>query len=239
LNIRIGGIQKTSLIDYPPHLSCVLFLSGCNFRCPYCHNPQLVERDIGKTSEWGEGWVLDFLKKRQQWLEGVVLSGGEPTLQPSLINLCKKIKQLGYLIKLDTNGSRPELLKILIHKRLVDTIAMDIKADPANYPAEIIASCDPRSIMASIRIIMETAPDYEFRTTCVKPIVNEDIIEGIARRIRSARSYALQPFIHTDILDAGFLTAQGSQFDEDDLKRFQGIAQRWVKTCHIRGRQRG
>ena len=126
----IGGIQKISLIDYPGKLSCVLFLSGCNFKCPYCHNPQLVKSDSAYSDCLDEKAVYEFLESRKGLIDGVVISGGEPTLQKNLPLLCNEIKEMGYLVKLDTNGSRPKAIKLLIDEGLVDYVAMDIKSDP-------------------------------------------------------------------------------------------------------------
>ena len=138
-----GGLQKNSLIDYPGKVSCVLFLSGCNFDCPYCHNPDLAKDSSLCPVLLDEKAVFDFLQRRKGFLDGVVISGGEPTLQKDLLVLCKKIKELGYLIKLDTNGSRPQVIKRLIDEGLVDYIAMDIKTDPFHYSPLIAKSQIP------------------------------------------------------------------------------------------------
>ena len=131
--MRIGGLQKNSLIDYPGKVSCVLFLSGCNFDCPYCHNPDLVRGSLSCHPFLDEKAVYEFLKRRKRFLDGVVISGGEPTLNKNLFRLCEKIKQIGYPLKLDTNGSQPQVIKRLINEGLVDYIAMDIKTDPLHY----------------------------------------------------------------------------------------------------------
>ena len=166
-----GGLQKNSFIDYPGRISCVLFVSGCNFDCPYCHNPGLVKGGpMASPSLNGEA-VFEFLERRKRFLDGVVISGGEPTLQKGLVCLCEKIKKMGYPVKLDTNGSRPKTVKKLVDEGLVDYIAMDIKTDPLHYPRSIKKDSDPDSILSSIQIIMNSALPYEFRTTCVKPIV--------------------------------------------------------------------
>ncbi|MBW1769313.1 MAG: anaerobic ribonucleoside-triphosphate reductase activating protein, partial [Deltaproteobacteria bacterium] len=132
-----GGLQKSSLIDYPGKLSCVLFLSGCNFDCPYCHNPGLVKGRFSDHAQFEEKTVYDFLEKRRGFLDGVVVSGGEPTLQKDLVSLCEKLKEMGYPVKLDTNGSRPQVLRSLIDEGLVDYIAMDIKTDLLRYSSFI------------------------------------------------------------------------------------------------------
>ena len=172
----LGGLQKNSLIDYPGKVSCVLFTSGCNFRCPYCHNPSLVVSvEKGKKEHIEEKAAMDFLHRRRGLLDGVVISGGEPTLHGDLFGLCRKIKQMGYPIKLDTNGSRPEMLTALIGEDLVDYIAMDIKTLPEYYGRYIKKGFDPQPLLSSIRLIMKSEKPYEFRTTCVNPIIDAHI----------------------------------------------------------------
>ena len=150
-----GGIQKNSFIDFPGKISCVLFLAGCNFRCPFCHNPELVKRDRF-SSYFDEQAVYRFLEQRKDFLDGVVISGGEATIQKGLFDLCKRIKKIGYPIKLDTNGSRPNVLKRLIDEGYVDYIAMDIKTDPFQYFPLITTDDKPEKILSSIQIIKES-----------------------------------------------------------------------------------
>ena len=150
--MNFGGIQKNSFIDYPGKLSCVIFLSGCNFNCPYCHNPSLVKGSAECPASLRGDGLYGFLESRRDFLDGVVISGGEPTLQKNLVKLCETIKGLGYSVKLDTNGSRPGDLKHLIDSGLVDYIAMDIKTDPENYNPLIGENCDPTDLLSSINI---------------------------------------------------------------------------------------
>jgi len=148
----IGGIQKTSLIDYPSKISCVIFVSGCNFDCPYCHNPDLVKRSSSNLLiDVYE--VLEFLKKRRPLLDGIVITGGEPTLQGDLFGFCEQIKTLGYPVKLDTNGSRPGVIKQLIEKKLIDYIAMDIKTAPDRYSPDITKTYNSDDLCGSIQFI--------------------------------------------------------------------------------------
>ena len=231
----IGGIQKNSFIDYPGKLSCVLFLSGCNFKCPYCHNPQLVKTDSAYSDYLDEKAVYEFLESRKGLIDGVVISGGEPTLQKGLVLLCKKIKQMGYLVKLDTNGSRPTAIKLLIDEGLVDYVAMDIKSDPLRYPLFIAKDYDPSEIPSSIQTIMFSRTPYEFRTTCIKPIVDKTSIENIAKTIKGAKLYVLQQFHMADeILNPQFLKKTGAIYEKEELKQLKTIAGKWVKKCVVR-----
>jgi len=231
----IGGIQKNSLIDYPGKLSCVLFLSGCNFTCPYCHNPQLVKNGLGRAGCIDETAVYEFLKSRKGLIDGVVISGGEPTLQKNLPFLCNEIRKMGYLVKLDTNGSRPKAIKLLIDEGLIDYIAMDIKSDPLRYPQAITADYNPSEILLSIQTIMGSRTPYEFRTTCIKPVVDKTSIENIAGTIKGAELYVLQQFHRADeILNPQFLKKTGAIYDKDELRQLKTIAEKWVKKCVVR-----
>jgi pyruvate formate lyase activating enzyme len=232
--MRLGGLQKNSLIDYPGKLSCVIFLSGCNFSCPYCHNPDLASGRLTGNAFPDEKAVLDFLERRKGLLDGVVISGGEPTLDKGLFPICGSIKRMGYPIKLDTNGSQPQVIKRLIDEGLVDYIAMDIKTDPHHYPPLIVKDYDPGQILASIHTIMETARAYEFRTTCVRPIVDEQSIEKISKAIRGSTLYVLQHFRNGRVLHPEYFAQNQGIYDEDGLRHLKSIAEPWVKKCIIR-----
>ncbi len=227
-----GGLQKNSLIDYPGKISCVLFLSGCNFDCPYCHNPDLA-RDCPHFLK--ENNVYDFLEKRRGFLDGVVISGGEPTLQKDLVLLCKKVKKMGYPVKMDTNGSHPTVIKDLIDKGLVDYLAMDIKTDPFCYSPLIKKDCDPRLLISSISIIMESGLPYEFRTTCVKPLVDEGAVESICHLINGAKLYVLQKFHNADVLHPEFFQENNEfKYDSKELMHLKSVAEPWVQKCIVR-----
>ena len=232
--MNFGGIQKNSLIDYPGKVSCVIFLSGCNFDCPYCHNPSLVKGGMECPALLRGNGLYDFLESRRSFLDGVVISGGEPTLQKDLFKLCKAIKGLGYSIKLDTNGSRPDELKRLIKEGLVDYVAMDIKTDPLKYDPLVMKRCNSDDILSSIVAIMESAPSYEFRTTCVKGFVDETVIENIAKLIRGADLYALQQFQNKEVLHPEFFHKTGIGYSEEDVEQLKLIAEPWVRKCIIR-----
>jgi len=230
----ISGVQKNSLIDYPVKTSCVLFLSGCNFDCPYCHNPHLVRAGSLHLPFFQDEEVYDFLKKHKGFLDGVVISGGEPTIRQDLISLCKKVKQIGYPIKLDTNGSRPQVIKQLVEEDLIDYIAMDIKTDPFHYSPLIKEGQNPNHIIDSIQIIMESALTYEFRTTCVKPFVDAKIIRNIVKIIEGAMLYALQPFNNSKVLHPEFFKATNPGYKKDELMDLKSLAEPWVQSCIIR-----
>lgn len=232
----IGGLQKSSFIDYPGKIACVLFLSGCNFNCPYCHNPELARGSLVSVFS-KEKNLYDFLERRKGILDGVVISGGEPTLQEDLFPLCKKIKQMGYSVKLDTNGSRPQVVQRLIDEGLIDYVAMDIKTDPIFYSPLIQKDCDSDQIVSSIKIIMESTIAYEFKTTCVKPIVDATVIESISRLIKGAMLYVLQRFHGTKVLHPEFFQKNSFiyfVYSNDELMHLKSLAEPWVKRCIIR-----
>ena len=228
-----GGFQKSSLIDYPGKISCVLFLSGCNFDCPYCHNPNLAKGN--STPCFSEaGGLYDFLEDRKAFLEGVVISGGEPTLENDLFSLCARIKDMGYPVKLDTNGSRPGVLKRLMEEDLLDYVAMDIKTDPSLYAPFIRGDFHPEDILESIEILMGSDLPYEFRTTCVKPIVNEKTIGNIAGIIRGARLYALQGYHESEVLHPEFFQDVNPRYADDEMMALKAVADPWVQECLVR-----
>jgi len=188
----IGGVQWTTLVDYPGRVAAVLFTVGCNFRCPFCHNSELVDPDRF-TPAVDEGEVLDRLRERVGFIDGVVISGGEPSLQPGLVKFVERVKNLGFSVKLDTNGSRPDVLYELLEEQLADYISMDVKAPPDDYERLTGGFCDLDSIDRSIDLIVEHAPDYEFRTT-VAPTLGRDDVLRITERLAGARRYTLQTF---------------------------------------------
>jgi pyruvate formate lyase activating enzyme len=232
--MKIGGLQKHSFIDYPGRISCVLFLSGCNFECPYCHNPQLAGRPESRPEAIGLEEVFAFLEQRRGWLEGVVISGGEPTLHADLPALCRQIKDLGYSVKLDTNGSRPQMLQTLVREGLVDYLAMDIKTEPEHYRQGLARQCDHATLMASLQILMDSGVAYEFRTTCVRPLVTPGTIAHIARLIAGSRLYALQTFRESRILHPEYFQGLEPSYSPEEMDGLRRIAAPWVCACAVR-----
>ncbi|MCX5881742.1 MAG: anaerobic ribonucleoside-triphosphate reductase activating protein [Deltaproteobacteria bacterium] len=227
-----GGIQKSTLIDYPGKVACVLFFSGCNFHCPYCHNPELAKGMA--LEQWPEQTAYDFLEERKGFLEGVVISGGEPSLHPDLIRVCQTVRQMGYPIKLDTNGSCPNVLEELISRGLVDYVAMDIKTVPENYPQYIQKDCNTDAIISSIRLIKTSGLSHEFRTTCIRPLIDKHIVERICGMIQGANLYVLQRFRLSHVLNPDFFKAHDYCITENDLLEYQTIAEKWIRSCLIR-----
>jgi pyruvate formate lyase activating enzyme len=227
-----GGIQKNSFIDYPGKISCVLFTPGCNFACPYCHNPELAKGN--PSISLPETDILDFLKSRQGFLEGVVITGGEPTIHDDIESVCKNIKESGYPVKLDTNGSNPSAIKNLIDKGLVDYVAMDIKTDPALYFFFAKDGCEPAEILSSVEIIMNSGIDYEFRTTCVRPFISLPVIEKISGIIKEAKLYVLQYFNKKSVLDPDFFAAEDCGFSKEEMIELKKSAELLVQNCIIR-----
>ncbi|HYQ60999.1 MAG TPA: anaerobic ribonucleoside-triphosphate reductase activating protein, partial [Desulfatiglandales bacterium] len=225
----IGGLQKTSLIDFPGKVSCVCFVSGCNFRCPYCHNPDLV--DLPAKPFIDESSFLALIRERQGFLDGVVISGGEPTLQKDLPAFVSRIKREGYAVKLDTNGSHPKMIRELLEKRLLDYIAMDVKTDPSLYPLYMQREIDPSDICSSIKLIMASGIPYEFRTTCVRPIVSEETVQSIGRLIQGSFLYVLQQFNRTRVLQPDFFERGKAGYDQEEMMHLKSIAEPWVEKC--------
>ena len=202
--MKIGGLQKISLIDYPGRISAIVFTQGCNFRCPYCHNPELVD-----PAQYGpilsEEEVISFLEKRRGKLDAVTVTGGEPTLQPDLDRFLQEIKGMGYLTKIDTNGSNPDVLERLIRGRLVDYLAMDVKGPLQKYERIANVKVKTAKIRKSIELIMASGIEHEFRTTVVRSqLDNEDLIA--TSELLKRGLYVLQSFVPAKSLDHEFLT---------------------------------
>lgn len=232
--MRIGGIQKNSLIDYPGKISGVLFAAGCNFECPYCHNPGLVRVDPGACYIPMDE-IFRLLEERRAFWDGVVISGGEPALQTGLSDLMAAIRAMGYPVKLDTNGSRPEVVDELIRTGRVDYLAMDVKTAPDRYAPPITREPVTEAVAKSIRIIKTSGVAHEFRTTCVAPFVDEAILLEICRHIEGADLFVLQSCqTATGVLNPDFFREPDRVLTAETLRRFQSLASPLVKACLIR-----
>ena len=227
----IHGFNKTTLLDYPGHLAATIFFGGCNFRCPFCHNATLV---LSPNSQpiIPEDVIFETLNNRLGILEGVCITGGEPTLYPNLIPFIEKIKALGLLVKLDTNGTNPDLLHELISKKQIDYVAMDIKNSKDKYAVTIGLPTAPiKEISESISILLESDIDYEFRTTVVKEFHSLDDFLAIGKWIQGAKSYYLQAYKDSDdVISSGL-----HSYSKDELKHFAKELQAYVNKVSIRG----
>lgn len=195
----IAGLQKSTLLDYPEKIAAIVFTQGCNFRCGYCHNPELLNANYNTKPFIKERDFFTFLESRQGKLDGVVITGGEPCLQNDLENFIIKIKNLGFLVKLDTNGSFPDKLRLLLDKKLIDYVAMDIKAPLNKYHKVTGSLIQKENILKSIELIMNSTIEYEFRTTVVSSQLSFEDFENIATLINGAKRYYLQKFIPSKI----------------------------------------
>jgi pyruvate formate lyase activating enzyme len=190
----LGGLQKLTLIDYPGHIAATVFTVGCNFRCPFCHNPELVLGSVYSASGVLEKEFFELLENRKGKLEGVCITGGEPTVQPDLIEFIRKIKNLGFKVKLDTNGTRPDVLRHLFAEKLLDFVAMDIKSSQMEYNKTTNSQVDIERIKLSVDLIRNSGVDYELRTTVVPGLHEEKDFEEIGKWLTGAKKYVLQAF---------------------------------------------
>lgn len=227
----ISGLQKLTLLDFPGRVACTLFTGGCNFRCPFCHNASLVLPE--RLEELGEEKVLDFLKKRQGMLEGVAVTGGEPLIHRDITELLYKIKDLGYRIKLDTNGSVPEKLEEILRRGLVERVAMDVKNSPELYAATVgLERVDMKALEKSRDLLMGGDVEYEFRTTLVKGLHTAESVAAAAEWIAGAKEYYLQQYRDSgDILSASGLGA----FDSTEMNALMRAAAEFVPSVQLRG----
>lgn len=230
--IRIGGLEKVSLLDYPGKVSTIIFTYGCNLRCEFCHNPELVIYDFNEKVQVTENFLFDYLKKRKGIIDAVVITGGEPLIYPEIDTIIRRIRDLGYLVKLDTNGFFPEKLRELIESRILDYIAMDVKYNPKDYIKRTGDSDALMKVKESIKLIKKSGIDYEFRTTYVKGIHKMRDSEDITYLIKNSKKYYIQNFRpgktinpKLDILNS---------FKEDELEKILSGAKKYVKNSFIR-----
>lgn len=228
--ICFGGIQKTTLVDFPGMVACTLFVNKCNFRCPFCQNPDLA---LGKATCISNREIMNFLKKRKGLIEGVCISGGEPTIYEDLVDFALELKKMGYKVKVDTNGSKPEMVEELIRRKAVDYIAMDVKAPFEKYDIAAGVKTDKDALRKSISLILEGKIDYEFRTTVVPKIIDKEDIEKICLEIRGAKKYFLQQFVNSKpLLDKSFSEVQ--PYTKSVLDEMAKIASKNVRKVDIR-----
>jgi len=231
--MQIGGLQKLTLIDYPGRIAATVFLCGCNFRCPWCYSAELVlPEKIKKQPKIPEEEFFQFLKERKGLLEGLVLCGGEPTINPVLPQFCKKIKKLGYSVKLDTNGSNPKMLKKLIDEKLINYVAMDIKVPKEKYKKFFGERIKIKDIEKSIKILKEGKVDYEFRTTVIPTVLDKEDILKIAKWIKGAKKYFLQNFRPEKTIDPKFEKIK--PYPQEYLLEIQKAISPFFEICQVR-----
>lgn len=229
--MKIGGLQKTSLLDYPDTISAIIWTIDCNFRCPFCYNKNLVE---GGVEQIPENEVLSFLEKRKGMLEGLVISGGEPLLQKDLVAFITKVKNLDYLIKIDTNGMFPKKLKELVDKKLVDYVAMDVKAPKDKYNKLAGVKVDISKIQESIDILKNEMSAYEFKTTFIPDLLKKEDIIDIAKWLEGSKRFYLQQFKNNPPLVSSKFDNVAPYPKEYLLETLEAIKP-YFKTCEVRG----
>lgn len=238
--MKLAGLQKLSLLDYPDKICAIVFTPGCNFRCPFCHNPDLVStnRPSYALGEEGVEEFIAFLKTRQSRLDGICLTGGEPTLQEGIDRFLRQVKSLGFLVKLDTNGSFPDRIDALLRDKLVDYVAMDVKNTLSLYPQTVgLPQIDSASLECSRDIIMRTAPDYEFRTTIVRPLHGETlaagqaIIDTMGQWLKGAKRWVFQTYQKTR---PQLSEVPMSAFPKEEMIKLTIVARQYVPEVLLR-----
>jgi len=230
--MQIGGWVRTSLIDYPGKIATVLFTSDCNFRCPCCQNPELVLHPESLPGI-GSAEIFQFLTRRRGLIDGVVITGGEPTLQGNLDGFMRELKELDLALKLDTNGYRPQVIKGLLDRELLDYVAMDIKASPVKYPLAAGVPVYMWRIEESVNLILSSGVDHEFRTTVVPGIVAPEDVEEMAKLISGAGKYVLQQLRPQGTLDPRF--REVAPYPAQTLLEMAQAAERWIGKVEVRG----
>lgn len=226
--MKINGLLKLTLLDFPGKTACTVFFGGCNFRCPFCHNAGLVR---GEGENISEEEFFKFLRKREGILDGVAITGGEPLLQKDIVEFIRKIKEMDYQVKLDTNGSFPEKLKALVKEGLIDYVAMDIKSSPEGYSRAAGCKIDMEKIRESVDFLFSGAIDYEFRTTVAKGAVLPEDMEGIGELIGGAKRYFLQGFV-----DSGDILGEGcGPYEKEEMEEMLKTVKKYVPTAELRG----
>ncbi len=229
--MRIGGLQKISLIDFPGKISCIVFVQGCNLRCPFCHNPELVLPERFTTPLDVEE-TISFLERRKKYLEGVVITGGEPCCDAGLQVFLKRVKGMGYLVKLDTNGTFPAVIRKAIEENAVDYIAMDVKGPPGKYKVLAGAPVNIRDVEKSISLIKDSGLGYEFRTTVVRELLEVKDFEEIGRLVAGAGIFYLQRFVPSKAVDPASLTFR--TYSDEEFEASRKIMLKYVRECQVR-----
>ncbi|MCG2808819.1 MAG: anaerobic ribonucleoside-triphosphate reductase activating protein [Candidatus Portnoybacteria bacterium] len=230
----IGGLQKMTLIDYPGKVAATVFTIGCNFNCSFCHNPELVDKEkIKKQPMIKEKVFFEFLESRKNLLEGICITGGEPTIQNDLADFARKIKEMGFLVKLDTNGSRPKVLARLLKNNLLDFVAMDIKSSSEKYCQVAGKFIKQKDILESVDLIKNSGKEYEFRTTALPGLIDKEDIRKIGQLLKGAKLFVLQPFKMDKNLNG--LWRGVKLYSEDDLKEMLEIARQYFYQVELRG----
>ncbi len=227
--MKIAGFEKNTLLDYPGKVASIIFTYGCNLRCPYCHNPELVIHPCLKENLYSEDYILDYLKHREGLIDALVITGGEPTLQSDLIPFIKRVKELGILVKLDTNGTLDDIVEDIMKQDIVDYWAMDIK-----YPSEYFKEyeLDSKSVKHTIKMIMNSGKEYEFRTTYVKGIHSIEDAKSIGKMIKGAKNYYIQNFRKGKTIDPKL--NESNSFTEKELEEIKKIVSPYVNKVKIR-----
>ena len=228
--MHIGGFQKMTMLDYPGKIACILFTHGCNLRCPFCHNATLVTEGCEPVAP---DEILSYIRKRRGVLDGVVVSGGEPLLQPDILDFLRRLKAEGLPVKLDTNGSFPARLKTAVSEGLVDYVAMDIKNSKDKYPVTVgIPTLSLANVEESVAFLLEGHVDYEFRTTVVHELHTEEDMRAIGEWIRGARRYYLQGFVDS----GGLISGDGLHaLPKDIMQQYAAVVRPFVESVELRG----
>ena len=231
MNVR--GIYKSSLVDYPGKIAAVIFNAGCNFRCGFCHNPDLVINSH-VLEKIPDDEIIRFIVSKRKFIDAVVVTGGEPTLSKDLPEFLQKIKECGFSIKLDTNGSSPEIIEGLLSKNLLDYVALDIKTSPKLYPKLTLSDITFDKILKTLSLIKESEIEYELRTTCIPEFINSEILEEIGKLTGIVRAYYLQQFsISSPLLDNNYKNI--TPFYVDDLNNLLDVVKKFSTICSVRG----
>jgi len=230
--VEIKGLEKFAPKDFPGHISSTVFLGGCNFRCPYCHNSDLVLRSESLPT-FPMDYFLSFLDSRKNWLESICISGGEPLLHEDLEVLLSLIKERNLLVKIDTNGSFPARLEELVQKKLVDYIAMDVKASLERYEEVTKSGVETDDIIKSIEIIKNSGLKYIFRTTVVPGLVGSDDVKEMSQMLKGTKIFQIQQFVPTNTIDSHYI--QTIPYSKEEIQAFVKIAEPYFEEVRVEG----